>query len=214
VHDRIEHIINKYHRNNSLRRGRVARLREVGADSGPYGKAARHADERNKILRAAVEDLRQERTRDTSHEVPAGQAEVDLVLRPLVRDVDCRQDLREVIRHEPVARPLREEADAGGDERALPVTRRLEELDPLALRVLDLVAHLRLDLDELRVDERVLVVALGVVLDEDLEGFFAAVLGDCSMQLGLCSIDTTDRKGERTEPSGRLWDEPDEDQLQ
>jgi hypothetical protein len=92
MHDRIKHIIYEYHPHDSARGLRVLRHGVVCAGAGPAGKHSCHADESDQVLGAAGEFLGEEGAGDAGDEVPAGEAEVDLVLGAAVGYANCGED--------------------------------------------------------------------------------------------------------------------------
>jgi len=92
MHNRIKHVIHKNHPHDCARGLRVLRHRIVGACASPAGEDGGHADERDKVLRAAGELFGEEGAGHAGDEVPAGEAEVDLVLFAAVGYADCCED--------------------------------------------------------------------------------------------------------------------------
>eukprot|EP00753_Platysulcus_tardus_P022222 PLAT9429.2.p2 GENE.PLAT9429.2~~PLAT9429.2.p2 ORF type:complete len:186 (-),score=4.42 PLAT9429.2:655-1212(-) len=160
-----------------------------------------HRPEQQHPARARQEEHAAPRTVDHEaraarpEQVPDLQDPVDEELRRRVRDADRVEDLVEVVRDEPVARPLREESDRDDDTHALPVAGRREEGLPADVGGDGAVElDCRADLFVFVLDKRVLVIAVGVVVGERLQG------------LGIFSF--------AHEPTRRLGDEPDEEDLQ
>lgn len=122
------------------------------------------------------------------------ERKVDNILRALVFDTDCGEDSGQVIRDETVAGPLGEDADTHGDENPLPVSRRLQELNPASIGVVKLLPELRVNLLVLGVHKGGLAVALSVVFDQDFQGLLVALLEE--------------------QPTRRLGHEPDENELE
>jgi hypothetical protein len=154
-----------------------------------------HADGRRDEQEATASTLDHEGSADGECQVPDLQNAVDEELNGRVGDADGVENLVEVVRHETVAGPLREEREGDDDAHALEVTRRSEqrlvanvggdgavEVD-LSLDLLELVAH-----------ERVLLVAVGVVVCKGLERLCVTALGH--------------------EPTRRLRHKPDEEDLE
>lgn len=92
MHDRVEHIVDEDHAHDCARGLRVLRHGVVGARAGPAGEDGGHADESDQVLRAAGEFLGEEGACHAGDEVPAGEAQVDLVLFAAVGDADCCKD--------------------------------------------------------------------------------------------------------------------------
>jgi len=97
MHDRVEHVIHKNHPHDGARGLRVLRHGVVGARAGPAGEHGGHPDECCEVLRAAGESFGQEGAGHAGDEVPAGEAEVDLVLGAAVGYADCGEDFGEVV---------------------------------------------------------------------------------------------------------------------
>jgi hypothetical protein len=99
-----------------------------------------------------------------------------------------------VVRGKTVAGPLREQTERRKEHKPVPVALGLEEIEVgRALLVLEFQAEGLLDLGVLKLDGRIVDVAIGVVLGEHLESFLVSLLGN--------------------QPTWRLRDEPDEAQL-
>ena len=130
-----------------------------------------------KVLVTSLDFLSQECSNDTSDQVGAGKAQVDLVLRPLVRDSDSIENLGQIVRHKSVTRPLTEDTNTDSQEGTASVTRRRNQLNPLPLGVFEFKADTCLDLFVLDAD-KIGLNTLPVVFDQDLTGFFVAVVGD------------------------------------
>ena len=134
------------------------------------------------------------RSGESPCQVPDLEETVNEELVRLGGDADAVEDTVEVVRDDTVAGPLGEEREGNNDTHALEVATGLEEREPADLGS-DLTVELDggLDFLVLVLDERVLVVAVRVVVGEQLEGVGVAALAD--------------------EPTGRLGREPDEDDL-
>jgi hypothetical protein len=92
MHNRIKHIINKNHPYDSAGGLRVLCHGVVCARAGPAGEDGGHPDESDHVLRATGEFLGEEGAGDAGDEVPAGEAEVNLVLFAAVGYADCGED--------------------------------------------------------------------------------------------------------------------------
>ena len=126
---------------------------------------------------ASLHFLSQKRSNNASDQVRAGKSQVDLILRPLVRDPDSVKDLGQIVRHKSITRPLTEDTNTDSQEETATVARRLNELNPLPLGVFHFEADTCLDLFVLDAD-KIGLNTLPVVFDQDLTGFFVAVVGD------------------------------------
>jgi len=120
---------------------------------------------------------------------------VDQKLDGGVGDTNTIEHLVEVVRDETVTRPLGEEGEGNDDPHALPVSGVLVEGLPADVGGNGAVEFDGgLDFVELVADERILVVAIGVVVGQGLEGLCLTTLGD--------------------EPTRGLGDEPDQSNLE
>jgi hypothetical protein len=97
MHHCVKHIIHENHPHHSARGLLVLGPGVVGAGAGPAGEDGCHADEGDEVLRAAGEGLGEEGAAHAGEEVPAGEAEVDLVLLAAVGNADGGEDFGEVV---------------------------------------------------------------------------------------------------------------------
>ena len=114
---------------------------------------------------------------DSSDQVRACKSQVDFILRPLVRDTDSVEYFGKVVRYKSVARPLTEDTNTDSQEETAAVARSLDKLNPLPLGVFHFEADTCLDLFVFDAD-KIGLHSFAVVLDQDLTGFFVAVVGD------------------------------------
>jgi hypothetical protein len=89
VHDRVEHVVDENHANDRAGRLLGMRLCVVCARARPTSEDSCHPGESDKVLGTAVELLCQKCAGHAGDEVPAGQAQVDLVLLAAVCDAYC-----------------------------------------------------------------------------------------------------------------------------
>jgi hypothetical protein len=89
VHDRVEHVVNEDHANDCAGRLLGMRLCVVCTCARPASEDGCHAGESDEVLGTAVELLCQKCAGHAGDEVPAGQAQVDLVLLAAVCDAYC-----------------------------------------------------------------------------------------------------------------------------
>ena len=125
----------------------------------------------------SLDFLSQKRSNDASDQISASKSQVDLILRPLVRDTNSVEYLGQIVRHKSVTRPLTEDTDTDSQEETASVSRSLDELNPLPLGVFHFEADTCLDLFVLNAHE-IGFDAFAVILDQNLTGFFVAVMGD------------------------------------
>lgn len=103
-------------------------------------------------------------------EVPDGEDALNEELDSPAGDADCVENLGKVVRDETIARPLREEGQGDNDPHTLTIARSREER-----LVADIGGDGAVELDggldflELVLDERVLLVTIGVIVGERLE---------------------------------------------
>ena len=97
MHDRVEHVVDKDHRNDCAGCVVVPGLRIVGTSSSPASENDRHSYEGDEVLMTALEKLGQVGTGATCEQIPAGESEVDLILGFLAGDADGIQDFGEVV---------------------------------------------------------------------------------------------------------------------
>lgn len=95
-----------------------------------------------------------------------------------VREPDELEDVAEVVRDDDVPGQLRHDAHERADEEPPAVTGSRDHVHPGSLRVLELNGDGRLDLRHLSLREFRVLVPLGVVLHNHLEGFFVPVFAD------------------------------------
>ena len=74
MHDRVKHVIHKYHPHDCARGLRVLCHGVVCARAGPAGEDGGHADECDEVLRATGEPFGEEGAGHARDEVPAGEA--------------------------------------------------------------------------------------------------------------------------------------------
>lgn len=96
-HQIIEPVVDEDQRHHRRRSRVVDRLDVVGRGAGPAGKQQGHAHIGDQVLASARRDAGDERTQDARDEVPAHEAQVDLVLGAAVRDADCAQHFGQVV---------------------------------------------------------------------------------------------------------------------
>jgi hypothetical protein len=92
VHDRVEHVVDEDHANDRASRLLGMCLCVVCTSTRPTSKDSRHAGESDEVLGTAVELLCQKCAGHASDEVPAGQAQVDLILLAAVCDAYCGEN--------------------------------------------------------------------------------------------------------------------------
>ena len=143
---------------------------------GPQVEHDGGADGRDEVQRPAAEDVDEEGEQDVEDEALALHPAVDAQLRLRVRDAHAVHDVLEVVRDEPIAAQLAEEAQRRYEADALAVAPGLEEVDVARLPRLLVELNGRLDLRVLELHEAVVPAALAVVLDQDLERLLVAVL--------------------------------------
>ena len=88
MHDRVKHVVDKDHADNSACGLRVFRHCVVCTRACPAREDSGHSDECDHVLRAAIKLLREKGAGHARNEVPAGQAKVDLVLFAAICDAD------------------------------------------------------------------------------------------------------------------------------
>jgi len=131
---------------------------------------------------------------ESPSQVPDLEDTVDEELDGLVEDTDGLEDTTEVVRHETVTGPLREEGEGDDDAHTLAVSNSGEESGPADL-LSDSAVELdgSLDFIVLVLDEWILLVTITVVVCEGLQSLSIATLVD--------------------QPTRRLGSEPDESDL-
>lgn len=158
-----------------------------GRGRGPPDVGDEDPADGEEVHGAAAEAHDDERRGDGAHEAPDLVADVVFRRELRVREPDELEDVAEVVRDDDVARQLRHDAHERADEQPPPVARRRDHVHPGPLRVLQLDGDGRLDLGHLGLGELRVLVPLGVVLHDHLEGLLVPVFAD--------------------EESGALWDE-------
>jgi len=157
-------------------------LLSVGVDSragGDEDEEEEHADGGGEEESAATDLVDEGSGGKSPSQVPDLEDTVDEELDGGVEDTDGLEDTGEVVRDDTVAGPLGEEGESDDDTHALEVAGGLEEGGPSNL-LSDGAVELdgSLDFLVLVLDERILLIAVGVVVGEDLESLGVAVLAD------------------------------------
>lgn len=151
--------------------------RVLGSD-GPADKHDAHTTGGDEEKRATTGLVDGECHAAGDEHVPDVEAAVDDVLGFRVLNADLRQDVSDVVRHERVARQLREETGADADKHAVAVTARSPQLRDADLGHLQLDGEGLLDLGVLVLNQLVVPVAVGVVARQDVERFVGTVVGN------------------------------------
>jgi hypothetical protein len=154
-------------------------LGEDGTGDGHDGVSHEHARSGRKEQGTTADTLDGERGDGGPEEVPNGEETVDEEDDGRVGDSNGRHDRVEEVREHTIAGPLREEGDGHNDAETLAVARGGEER---------LVANVGgdgtvelnggLDLVVLELNERVLLVAVGVVVTKGANGIGVTTLGN------------------------------------
>lgn len=149
-------------------------LGAVKGESRGHGRLQReehkHTGGRGDEEQATAGAVNHERSEDGPAQVPDGENTVDQELDGRVCDTDRVEDLVEVVRHKTVARPLGEESDGDDDPHALAVASGGEEgliSDVGGDGLIEVNGCL--DLLELVLDKRVLIIAVGMIVCKSLE---------------------------------------------
>jgi hypothetical protein len=102
-------------------------------------------------------------------------AAVDTELSLGIRHPNTIHDVLQIVRDQPVAAPLREEADGSDDADPLAVAFGFEEIGPTRLAALFVELNGGLDFGVLELHEFVVLIAFAVPVRKDVQGFFVAV---------------------------------------
>lgn len=116
---------------------------------------------------------------DGDDEGENGKATVHAELGVAISDTNRLVHVRGIVGDETVSGPLGEETEGSEEEETVPVAASLEEIEIAgSLLVLVFQTESLFDLVVFELHGGVVVVAVGVVLAEDVEGFFVALLGN------------------------------------
>lgn len=159
---------------------RSALLVPEGRGDGPEDEGTEHATGGSQESRATAELVDEESHGDGDDEGKAGLTSGETELGGLLAfETGGVVELRGIVGDDGVSRPLGEETEGEEDGKTIAVATGLEEVEVAGvLVVLVLHADGLLDLAELELNERVVLVAVGVVLGEDVEGLLVLLLGD------------------------------------
>lgn len=189
----VKHVVQVDHGDDGVGSGRgMVDIVACGADR-PHDERDEHARRRDQEEPAAADLVDEETHGQGDDQVEDVQAAVDEVLLHGVGVAHRLEDLLDVVRHQPVARPLREEPCRDTDEDAVPVALGADQLHPAVALELLLQPDRLLDLVDLQLHHLVVLVAIGVGVRHHFQ---------CLLVLAL--VDEEPR---------RLGHEPDEDDL-
>jgi len=167
----------------------------LGRADGLEGEEKGHTSRRGEEEEATTKAIDHEGGTNSPEQVPDGKDTVDEELNCAGGDTDGVKDSVEVVGDETVAGPLREEGNGNDDDHTFPVTGGGNQRLPA-----DIGSNCAIELDsglhflELELDEGVLIVAVCVVVSEDLQSLFVTALG--------------------YEPTRGLWSKEDEEELE
>ncbi|KAG7876636.1 hypothetical protein KL938_004248 [Ogataea parapolymorpha] len=171
-----------------------ARLRKLRRARRPDDVRNQHANAREQKQRSAAESVHHKGACHRSHEIENLEQAVDQRLHIGGGDADGVENERKVVGNNGDSIPLRTDTDTERDVRSFSVSGRPDKVQPPRLGGLFLQVERLDDLCHFDVDQRQLVVTVGVVLDEDAASLRNSSLGD--------------------QPSRRLWNEPHEEKLE
>lgn len=182
------------HGNDSLTSGLAAVCLLLGRANSPNNEGNAHGRSGGDEKRAATDAVNEECAGNGDNERKDRKTTVDTKLGVAVGDANALVDVGSVVGGKTVSGPLGEETEGRKEHEPVPVALGLEEVEVRrVLLVHELKADSLLDLGKLKLNCGVVDVTVGVVLAEDVESLVVPVLGD--------------------QPTWRLWDEPDEGQL-
>jgi hypothetical protein len=123
----IKEVINENEDNKCSSNTRVGTVTcSMGSQTSPAGEGDQHARSSDKEQWAASNALNKPWTKISSEQVEDLQNTIDNELSLAVGDTDASQHLVNIVRHQAVTRPLREETNTAYEERSLAVTGYLE----------------------------------------------------------------------------------------
>jgi len=157
----------------------VLGLAVLGAgDSGGH-EAQEHTSGGGEEERAATDAITQHGAGDGDDQRENLVATIETETGLGACDTGCLVDLVGVVGEEGVAGPLREETEGDDEHESVPVALGLEEIEVGgALLSVEFEADGLLDLLVLELDQRVVDVAVSVVLSENLKGLLGPLLGE------------------------------------
>ena len=172
----------------------VCGLAVLRAGDGRCHEAQKHTSGGGEEERTATDAVTQHGARNGDDQGEDLVATVKTETSLGASDTSCLVDFVGVVGEESVAGPLREETERDDEHESVPVALGLEEVEVGGtLLGIELEADGLLDLLVLELHQRVVDVAVGVVLSENLQGLLGPLLGE--------------------QPTRRLGDKPDGGQL-
>jgi len=190
----VEDVVDEDHGDDTLACARVALdLRGPGQRS-PDDKGQEHAGGGDEEEGAASDAVDEETLADGDDHVDDLEDTVDDELGLGVGDADLLEDNVDVVRDETVAGPLGEKTDGEQDDQTVTVALGLDQFHPAVTLEFGLELESVLDLLHLEQDNFILHVTVGVNVGKNLVSALLLTLPDV--------------------PTWRLWDEPDETELE
>ena len=190
----VEGVVDEDHDNDTSGGTLGALLGKDGGADGPDDEACEHTAGGDQEKSAATDLVNEEALTDGDDGVTDLEDTVDDELSVGVGNTDLVEDDVDVVGNETVTRPLGEETSGQENDQTVTVTLGADELLPAVTLELGLHLESVLDLLKLENNDLVVEVTVGVDVRENLVGTLLVTLADV--------------------PSWRLWNEPDEAELE
>lgn len=137
-----------------------------------------HAERRNEEHSATTKLVNHKRCTDGNDPTPNSETAVDNQLFLLRRDSDLVEDLEEIIRDDPVSRPLGEEAEADENKETMSVTLGLDEFEDGVPSVFLFEGKGGLDFFKDELDRNIVDIIESIIMRHDLESTIRSILLD------------------------------------
>lgn len=174
----VEDVVDEYHGDDRVCCGLRSAIGKGAGTCCPDNETAEHTRGRDQEESASANQVDHETLTDGDKHVHDLNATIDEQLGVVIRDANIRQNDVQVVRGQAVSRPLREETECEQNQESAAVALALDEYQPAISFELLLKGDGLFDLLELKLDQFIIVVAVGVSLREDTVGLFGLALGD------------------------------------